>query len=180
MVIMKIHIFKQIGDACGSYATPILYAFTADKVLAKAFKETRDMNNFIYKVINVDKLEYNQFVNTYPKKALIRTSFHTKNEYGEDEKIPLVVTFSEEEQTILRPDMVYEEISRYTRYDALLMNDDIREALMYINYFDIMSFYNNIEFESHDSLVRKLRGFGNSIDEFNVFMFFFGYLMNSE
>lgn len=179
---MKLHLFKQIGDARGSYNAPILHAFTTDKVLAKEFKETRDMENFIHRVIEVDKYEYNQFSKNYPGKVLTRTTLNTKDEDGGLKKVSVTMTFSEEEQSVLRTDSVYEELGKHTMYDVIMLNDDILEALDYIDYFDIMKFYNSIIDEPYNLRIRTANGMAdkNTIDELEVFMFFFGYLMNEE
>lgn len=41
-----------------------LYAYTNDKDIAKFFKETRDMNKFVEKIIDVDKQDFENFCNT--------------------------------------------------------------------------------------------------------------------
>ena len=175
---MKLYIFKQIGDARGSYASPILHAFTTDKKLAKDFKETRDMDNFIHHVVEVDETEYNHFARNYSSKNLERVTLRSKNDYGELVKIPIVMTFSEEDQSVLRTDMVYEEMGKHTIYESLSFNDEIRDALSYIDYFKMMKFYNDMDVDPYNISILKAIDMNNTIDEFEVFMFFYGYLMN--
>ena len=126
MIDMKLHLFKQIGDSRGSYNAPILHAFTTDKVLAKEFKETRDMDNFIHTVIEVDRFEYNQFSKNYPGKVLTRTILNTKDEHGGLEKVSVTMTFSEEEQSVAYDTLIslYPECSTEAKWNFLKYLDD--------------------------------------------------------
>ena len=88
------------------------------------------------------------------------------------------MTFSEEDQSVLRTDMVYEEMGKHTIYESLSFNDEIRDALSYIDYFKMMKFYNDMDVDPYNISILKAIDMNNTIDEFAVFMFFYGYLMN--
>jgi hypothetical protein len=174
---MKTYIFLLIGDARGSYPEPLLYAFTAKKSLAKSFKETRDMDNFIYKEVNIDEEEYNRFASKYPKKNLIMSSLSTRNDNGDITKISLPLTYSEEEFILLRSDNVMYELSKYTIMESMILDDHILDALNDISYFDIMAFYNNMDRESFSSLTMKLNSLDLTYDQLEIFLYFYGYMM---
>lgn len=174
---MKLYIFLLIGDMRGSYPEPLMYAFTQRKSLAKSFKETRNMDNFIYKEVEIDEERYNRFVINYPKKNLIMSSLSTKDENGETIKIGIPLTYSEEEFVLLRNDTVIYELSKYTTSDIVMLNDGILEALSEINYFDVLSFYNNIDNESFNSVSMKLSYLDLSYDQLEIFLYFYGYML---
>ena len=66
---MKIYCFMMRGDD-GNFK---LYAYTPEKDIAKLFEETRNMDLFIKKIIEIDRSDYGEF---YTKHDLCILDFH--------------------------------------------------------------------------------------------------------
>lgn len=176
---MKIYLFLLIGDNRGSFDTPIIYAFTPEKRLAKKFIETRNMDMFIEKTVDVNKNEYNNYLINYKGHLLVDSGFVTSsnNCFSNISTVKLVVTQHEEETVFIKADIVLMELSKYTSPISELFNTELLDALSEVEYINIFNFYlmNNQGYPSHLKLSPS--EINVSIDYLSLFLYFYGYTM---
>lgn len=178
---MKIFLFYKIGDDVGIYNKPVIYAYTSHKELAKKFCQMRNMDLFIEKTENISKNEYNVYTQSLHSrgKELIETALITNGDsYNDIRRIPMVITQHEEEVVCLRTDDVYAEIGKHTNFWSGYFNDELKDALDKLYYFDIMAFSSSMELSlvSFYDESRPLKPC-IEIDQLQYFIFHFGSTM---
>ena len=178
---MTVTLFYKIGDAVGSYAEPVLYAYTNNKILAKTFKQTRKMDSFIIKEKDIDDDEFYQLCVRRPSNLLIKSTLLTKDfdSFNNCGTVTMALTKIEEETAVFKSEFVYEQLYRSLTDYAFLLNDEIINALKILGYWDFYKYQSKSMDEQ--LYLSNLETFEMvHVDQFEVFMFFFGDTMSMD
>lgn len=152
---------------------PFLYAYTHKKYLKELFEEERDMSLFSITKKDIEKDEYAKFKKEHSSLELGRRGFYTKSDddsLSGKEVVYITATSSEEMDVYVKTDKVFLELGRFIVHEAEIMNDDIKEALMILYYFDVMRFNSELEMLHFDP--HPIQNF--NVDELAVFLYLFG------
>lgn len=191
----KLYIFFQICDAKKNiYAKPILYAYTDDKNLYNQFKETRNMQLFGEKILDIDDDEYNSFYLKNPEERLLMSSFITKNndEYFYKKSLSFVVTDIEEMSVYVNQEKIFHILNKHT-FNASIFSKKYYKAFDHFCFNDIYLFYRDHQYDFYenfqyeeigyecDGLISETSSFKDvHVDTFSIFMDFYGYTMNKD
>lgn len=143
-----------------------LYAFTQNKEFVKFFKKNRDMNKFIYKVVDVDDLE--EFINDHDGYLLEFHSVRIKEIINGEERISfteILMTKEESDYILFYSDTAFidsiidsHEFNSINVMDAFNLFDafkkSIRKSLEMLCYIDlIQGAFFDVEETSYDGIL---------------------------
>lgn len=124
---MKIYCFMMRGDN-GKFE---LYAYTPEKNIAKEFEETRNMDLFIKKTIEIDRSDYDEF---YSKHDLCILDYHvfSRKDISDDNKyyakpVMILCTTDESDNVIYNGEYIFSDYlyDNHVTEDASEISSDI-------------------------------------------------------
>lgn len=140
-------------DELGPYE---IYAYTNNKDLAKNFKDTRNMNNFYLKKMDLDRKEYNDLYRNYMNQILEWFTGTTRDNTGIME-FSIALTrqesiFTTNQATL----MLHESLYRYAWFPIDPLKKEYKKALNILNYQGIRDYILRGETDTHIELIQKM------------------------
>ena len=158
---------------------PSIYAYTADEELAEKFMSERNMDLFIKIKKKMSTSEYKKFNNACYKYRLEIRSMYTKdpNMYGKKQIVKVLSTWGELEKISLNPDMIYKELSRHLVKGFSNYKNEYKDVLNKLAYRDARDYYITTHYNTFFQSVNNDDLVDITLDEFGMFMYFFGNTM---
>lgn len=173
--LYKKGLLESIAPRFQTPETPLLYAHTTDKKIAKAFKKTRNMKNIKEIIRSVDKLEYEAFPSDNYR-VLQESALYVSN----DKQILLPLTGAERWSIENGTEILIDLFQRAKLPPITVFEDSIGSFLDVLDYgFNSGSHYEG-EMYDYDSVENIAITRGSWSNEFGILMVFYLSLFNIE